>query len=205
MTDRDLDRFSRWASNYDEDWLQPRFFGPVHQATLKRALELVPAPGRVLDIGCGSGLLLRQTAERWAGPELFGIDPARGMVEAAARSWQAAQPAAFINATAEKLPFADGSFDLILSTVSFHHWHEQQAGLYEVTRTLAPGGTFVLSDIFAVSVLRPLFFLFRNRARFHTQNEIEAMIRRAGLTPMCFATAFSVAGVAAVSMIWGTR
>src|SRR5919205_224408 len=65
VADRDVGRFGRWASTYDEHWLQPRFFGPVQEATLRRAALLAPDPRRVLDVGCGTGVLLRKAAERF--------------------------------------------------------------------------------------------------------------------------------------------
>ncbi len=48
------------------------------------------------------------------------------------------------------LPFANASFDLVTSTVSFHHWNDQRAGLAEAGRVLASGGVFVLADLHAV-------------------------------------------------------
>ena len=65
MTDRDVGRFGRWVSTYDENWLQPRFFEPVREATLDRAALLAPNPRRVLDVGCGTG----RCCVRW--PNIF--------------------------------------------------------------------------------------------------------------------------------------
>src|SRR5215216_2103855 len=95
VSDRDVGRFGRWASTYDEDWLQARFFGPVQEATLRRAALLAPNPRRVLDVGCGTGALLRKAAERFPGAELVGVDPAAGMVEAAKKAWRGDRPARF--------------------------------------------------------------------------------------------------------------
>jgi SAM-dependent methyltransferase len=44
------------------------------------------------------------------------------------------------------LPLEDGSIDLALSTLSFHHWRDQAAGIREVARVLRPGGRFLLAD-----------------------------------------------------------
>ena len=140
MTDRDVGRFGRWASTYDEHWLQPRFFEPVQEATLDRAALLAPNPRRVLDVGCGTGALMRKAAKRFPRVDLSGVDPAPGMVEAAGRAWRGDREARFVQAAAEHLPFEDGEFDLVTSTLSFHHWQGQQAGLNEIGRVLAPGG-----------------------------------------------------------------
>ena len=127
MTDRDVGRFGRWASTYDEHWLQPRFFEPVREDTLRRAALLASDPRRVLDVGCGTGTLLRKAAERFPRADLSGVDLAPGMVEAAREAWGGDRPARFVRAAADHLPFEDGEFGLVMSTVSFHHWQDQQA------------------------------------------------------------------------------
>jgi SAM-dependent methyltransferase len=202
VTDRDVGRFGRWASTYDEDWLQPRFFGPVQEATLRRAALLAPNPRRMLDVGCGTGALLRKVAERFPRADLTGVDPAPGMVEAATKAWRGDRPARFVRAAAEHLPFDGGEFDLVTSTVSFHHWQDQWAGLHEIGRVLAPGGSVVLADMFAVSWLRVWFAVIGRRDRFHTLAEIERMLLSAGLTPGGFETVFTVFGVPLVSSVW---
>jgi len=202
VTDRDVGRFGRWASTYDEHWLQPRFFEPVQEATLDRAALLAPNPRRVLDVGCGTGALLRKVAKRFPRADLSGVDPAPGMVEAARKAWRGDRPARFVQAAAEHLPFEGGEFELVTSTVSFHHWQDQRAGLHEIGRVLAPGGSVVLADMFAVSWLRVWFAVFGMRDRFHNTAEIERMLRSAGLTPCGFETVFTVFGVPAVSSVW---
>ena len=205
MSDRDVGRFDRWSSTYDDNWLQPRFFEPVRGATLDLAARVAPHPRRVLDVGCGTGALLRKAAERFDGAELVGVDAAPGMVEAAGEAWPSEGPARFVVAPAERLPFEDGGFDLVMSTVSFHHWRDQQAGLREVGRVLAPGGCLVLSDIFAVSWLRVWFAAFGYRHRFHTRPESSSMLRTSGLTPGDFEPAFAALGRPLVRSIWAKR
>lgn len=201
MGERGVERFGRWASTYDEDWLQPRFFGPVQEAALRRAALLAPKSRRVLDVGCGTGALLRKVAERLPGAELVGVDPALGMVEAARKAWWGDRTARFLRAAAERLPFADGEFDLVTSTISFHHWEDQQEGLREIRRVLAPGGSLILADIFAVSWLRAWFAVTGYRGRFRTPAEIEQMLRSAGLTPGGFETAFTLFGLPLVTSV----
>jgi ubiquinone/menaquinone biosynthesis C-methylase UbiE len=80
--------------------------------------------------------------------ELIGVDPAPDMVRQAEAS--ASTGTRFVNAVAEELPFADAIFDLVVSTMSFHHWSSQPAGLAEVPRVLAPGAVLALTDALAV-------------------------------------------------------
>ncbi len=58
----------------------------------------------------------------------------------------------------------------MFSTVSFHHWASQRAGLTEVRRVLAPSGIFVLADLHAVGYLRVFYTLARRRDRMHTRS-----------------------------------
>jgi ubiquinone/menaquinone biosynthesis C-methylase UbiE len=205
VTERDVERFGRWASTYDEDWLQPCFFEPVQEATLRRATLLAPNPRRVLDVGCGTGALLRKVAKRFPRADLSGVDPAPGMVEAARKAWRGDGPARFVRAAAEALPFEDGEFDLVMSTVSFHHWQDQQAGLNEIGRVLAPEGSVVLADMFAVWWLRAWFAAIGRRDRVHTPTEIERMLRSAGLAPGGFELIFTVLGLPLVWSVWANN
>jgi ubiquinone/menaquinone biosynthesis C-methylase UbiE len=71
----------------------------------------------------------------------------------------------FRRGIAEKLPFPDGSFDLVLATTSFDHWADQRAGLSEVARVLPPGGYFVLADLLSPWLLPTVLTVRRGHAR----------------------------------------
>src|SRR5262249_46274169 len=98
--------------------------------------------------------VLRDRAERLPGAaSLAGIDAAAGMIEQA-RAGASDPRLRFEHGSAERLPFPDGAFDLVISTTSFDHWADQRAGLAECHRVLAPHGFFVLTDLCA-NGLRP--------------------------------------------------
>jgi len=187
--DKDVGRFDRWAQDYDQDPLQQRFFGPVHAQTLALVARLGVRPRRVLDIGCGTGALLRLASHQFPGAALAGVDAAPGMISAARR---AGVPAALARASAEALPFADASFGLVTSTVSFHHWADQRAGLAEVGRVLAPDGVFVLADLHAVGYLRAFYALARRRDRMHTRGELAQMLTAARMRLDSWAPVFDL-------------
>ena len=139
---RDVQHFEDWSRNYERSWMQRRLFAPVHRATLDLAASL-PAPARVLDVGCGTGRLLRAAAARWPEAQLIGVDPAEGMVDVAR---QLTPGATIHRGLAQSLPLPDASVDLALSTISFHHWRDHAAGVREIARVLRPGGHFILVD-----------------------------------------------------------
>jgi ubiquinone/menaquinone biosynthesis C-methylase UbiE len=137
--EKDIARFDHWSSTYEHSWMQRAFFEQAHQATLALAAGLVQQPASVLDVGCGTRKLLRQARTYWPEAQLIGVDPANGMLEMAKRL---TPNATFFPGMAEALPLQDASVDLALSTISFHHWQDQAAGLREIARVLRPGGTF---------------------------------------------------------------
>lgn len=97
--------------------------------------------GRILDVGTGPGYLPIRIAAQAPGLELDGIDLSPAMVRIA-RKHAAKQGVAdrvrFQRAPAAELPFDDGSFDLVISTLSFHHWARPLECLAELHRVLKP-------------------------------------------------------------------
>src|SRR5437764_15336834 len=85
----------------------------------------------------------------------------------------------FAAGTAEKLPWPAGTFDLVVSTTSFDHWADQQAGLTECARVMVPGGTLVLVDQFSAWLLPTLLVGRRGRAR--TKRRAARLVTAAGL------------------------
>src|SRR6266508_2407925 len=147
-----VDHFNARASSYEDSWSR-RVFAPVHKGTLELAATLNPRPREVLDVGCGTGALLRRAAGRFPDAELVGVDPADQMIELARTRTPVASRARFICASAARLPFDDDSFDLAVSTMSFGFW-PRSTGLREVRRVLAPGGHLILADLFSIGWLR---------------------------------------------------
>ncbi|WP_051143222.1 class I SAM-dependent methyltransferase [Humibacter albus] len=187
---RDLDAYHERSHGYDSGWL-----GRVHHEISDRlaALAFASAPDArtVLDVGCGTGYLLRSLAASLPHAERFvGIDPAAGMIEVAERSTEDPR-ISFTEATAESLddalrPFGgapdantDG-FDLIVSGTSFDHWIDQSAGLEACARALRPGGALVLCDQFSWLLLPTLMGTRRGKAR--TPGRATALLMAAGFT-----------------------
>lgn len=177
MMHRDVDRFSRWAPSYDRHVLQRLIFEPVQKTVLDLGAAEVPSPAAILDVGCGTGRLLRAADERFPGIRLEGIDAAEGMIEQARASGGRAN---FQLATAESIPFPDAQFDLVFSTMTFHHWADQQKGIAEIARVLRPGGRWVLADFIATGVLLYIWRLFRWR-QFPERKQLDSRLASAGL------------------------
>ena len=154
MHHHDVDRFGDWAPTYEQHWLQRRIRGPGQDRVLEVAAAQGPQPAAILDIGCGTGRLLRAAAARFPTARLEGVDAAEGMIKQAIAIVPVGLQIRFQQATAESLPFPDSGFDLVFSTMTFHHWSDQQKAIGEVKRVLAPRGRWLLADIVAKGVDR---------------------------------------------------
>lgn len=174
---RNVERFSRWAPTYDRHYLQRLIFEPAQKTVLDLSAAEVPSPTAILDVGCGTGRLLRAADERFPGTRLEGIDAAEGMIDQARASGGRAN---FQVATAERLPFPEAQFDLVFSTMTFHHWADQQRGIAEIARVLKPGGRWVFADFVPAGILRYFRRLFRMR-QFPEREELDSMLVSAGL------------------------
>jgi SAM-dependent methyltransferase len=101
------------------------------------------SPERILDVGCGTGLLFDRLSEALPDAGLFGVDPSAGMLGVA--RGKAGGRAALTRAAAERLPFRSGSFDLVLTVSALHYWREPAAGVREIRRVLRPGGQVAIT------------------------------------------------------------
>jgi ubiquinone/menaquinone biosynthesis C-methylase UbiE len=174
---RDIDAFEQRAARYEEGWLG-RMHREIADRTADTALRYQPTPAAILDVGCGTGYLLRLLAGRCpSAAELAGIDPAPSMVATARRS-TTEQPIEFAEGRAEDIPFPDGAFDLVVSTTSFDHWSDQAAGIRECGRVLRPDGHLVIADLFSRWLAPTLIGSRRTKAR--TPRLAGVLLRGAG-------------------------
>ena len=103
--------------------------------------ELVPAPGRVLDYGCGWGAFSKMLEER--GNEVVGIDLDDNQVDICRLVWAGIDRLSFEHAAITELDSA--SFDCVVSNEVIEHVHNPGTYLDEINRVLVPGGRLVIS------------------------------------------------------------
>ncbi len=110
---KDVESFNRLSKTYNQSWMQHLYFDRIH----KQVLACVDAgftPVSIVDVGCGTGRLLRKARERWPHANLTGVDPAEGMVKKA----RILMPdSVFIVSPAESIPLPDASVDLVFQYI----------------------------------------------------------------------------------------
>lgn len=106
--------------------------------------------GRVLDVGTGPGYLPIEIAKRSDSLEITGIDISPAMVRIARRKVEGlglSERIKFQHASAANLPFEDEYFDLVVSTLSLHHWLRPVECLKEIHRVLKEHGEALIYDL----------------------------------------------------------
>ena len=169
--------FRAWSRVYDNRLPQQLFYRRVHDRILRR---WEPRRGeRVLDVGCGTGLFLKSLAQRYDGLALTGLDLSEPMLSRARRDARAARSPAptFVQGSVYEMPFADGSFDVVLNTISCHFYLEQVRAFREIRRVLAPSGRFFCAAL--TMGLRGRLSLVRI-AEYHPPDVLAEHLRQAG-------------------------
>lgn len=179
MNDPVVAEYAKAAERYDEKWA---FYV---EATTRETLKRIPmsASSRVLDVGCGTGELLRRLRAKYPNAVLAGLDPVPEML-AVARGKLSGNEDLRVG-YADSLPWRSGSFDVVVSCNMFHYISHPIEALREMARVLRPGGALVLTDwcddYIACRVCN-LYLRLTNRAFYKTYREAECLdlLHRAG-------------------------
>jgi SAM-dependent methyltransferase len=135
---RDYDVFAgRYAENSEDNIYNGAYERPAIRALLPDVRGL-----RVLDAGCAAGTHSAWLAEH--GADVDGIDVSEPMI-ALARTRLGARARFHTADLEQRLPFDDGTFDLVMSSLALHYVRELEPAIAEFARVLRPGGTLVFS------------------------------------------------------------
>lgn len=184
LAEQQREHFDAIAAAYDES-LPPH----VVEHYLRKRVAFIrqhAGAGPLLDVGCGTGLLLEQLVN--LGYAATGLDPSRGMLEQLRRRRPDISTVAGSGAA---LPFADGAFGLVYCVAVLHHVAEPdavRATLREMSRVTRPGGHVLIWDH---NPHNPYWPLLMRRVpqdsgaeRLIPQAEIVAGLRAGGATPV---------------------
>lgn len=192
-----IEQFDIWAKYFDKSFGKSFYYS--NKAVIKE-LNLKPNDS-LLDVGCGTGILLSIMNKSLLELSLYGVDISSEMVIATKQ--KLGDTVHVQQASAMNLPFESNSFDIVknqlgipnftyqpdslpTSATSFHHYPDSLVALKEIYRVLKPNGTFVLLDPFLNGLLRKsicsfLDFLTGDKGTFlYTKEAMEQLFIEAG-------------------------
>lgn len=121
----------------------------------------------IVDLGSGPGFLALELGRQLPSAVITGVEPNPQMRAISARASRQGN-VRFVDGSAEHLPVPDGTVDLVVSSLSAHHWDDLEAAVREIRRVLRSSGTAWIHDV---------------RFATFTVAELEAVGRRLGLPP----------------------
>lgn len=172
--------FDEQAPIYDEGMQgdHARALYPCILEEARRAMESIPVPS-VLDVGCGTGMLSERLLGAFPSCRLTGVDLSPAMVERARA--RLAGRAEVREADAERLPFHDGAFDLVVCNDSFHHYPDPDRAAFQMWRVLRKGGALVLGDVWQPAPARAVMnawmpFSHEGDVRIYSEAELRTIL-----------------------------
>lgn len=138
------DHFDRVASGYVERYSDKTPGGQAFRERKEQLLQLLGgAPGRVLDVGCGPGIMAGDLVDQ--GWTFVGVDASKQMVLEGRRRLRTTPRTSFAIADAGALPYRDGTFDIVLCTGVIDRLPGPASAVAEMSRVLRPGGKLLIS------------------------------------------------------------
>jgi ubiquinone/menaquinone biosynthesis C-methylase UbiE len=168
--------FKQYGGNAAENY--ERYFVPTIGTPF--ATALLDAAGlrqgeRVLDVACGTGVVTRLAAEQ-VGPNgaVAGLDINPAMLAVARSVPSSGAAIEWHEANAEALPIADGSFDVVLSSLGLQFVPDKESALREMLRVLGSDGRLAIAT---VGPTPPLFAILEQALARHLKPEVAAFVR----------------------------
>ncbi|KAG4082942.1 methylase [Neocallimastix lanati (nom. inval.)] len=182
-----IKEFDKAAENYEGDTLIYKMcrddYPPILEEIEKCEFETL------LDAGCGTAPMISLLKEKFPDKKYTGIDISPKMIEKA--NSKNLTNTEFIVGDCENLPFDENSFDIVITSQSFHHYPNPQDYFNSVYKVLKPGGKFILRDNTCNKYILQVFnkieipiinFLGFGDVKIYTLDEVREFCNNAGLT-----------------------
>ena len=170
--------FDQQAATYDKD-IKGQHARSLYPVLLEK-LSHIPFQS-ALDLGCGTGEMLKLILQKDPGKELYGIDLSEKML-CVAKS-KLPEQVKLLLGDSESLPFPDNTFDVVYCNDSFHHYPAPQNVPREVYRVLKPGGTFLMGDCWQPLIGRAIMNFYMRHSKegdvkIYSEGEIVSMFSK---------------------------
>jgi ubiquinone/menaquinone biosynthesis C-methylase UbiE len=180
--------------------VQWAIYRPVQEAVLHELRR--PLARRILDVGCGTGILTERLARELDAELVCGCDFSIGMLEQAV----ARGSGPWVQADAQRLPLSDSSVDAVISTESFHWFPDPDAALAEFRRVLAPNGRLLVGVVnmrtaSASRAASAIAARLGEPAHWVTRAEMKRRVQRAGFRGVRQRRVARVGGVAVPTVL----
>lgn len=193
--------YDRLSAVYDERW---RHYLDETLSWVSRQVE-ARWPARLLDVGCGTGELIRRLKTHMPETLFVGLDPSAGMLGRADLKFPKGEGrTALLQAPAERIPMKDSSFDWVTCVNSLHCLEAPDQAIGEMARVLRPEGKLLLIDWSRESWLCQLLDAWCRRfdpthVAMYRPGEVKQMLERAGLSLLAIED-FRVGGLAGLRL-----
>ena len=152
--------FNQQAATYDKD-IKGQHARSLYPVILKKLSEITYHTA--LDLGCGTGEMMKLILQQNDDKSLYGIDLSEKMLEVAKE--KLGNRANLVLGDSEQLPFSDCFFDVVYFNDSFHHYPTPDKVLSEVCRVLKPGGIFVMCDCWQPAIGRAIMNFYMKHSK----------------------------------------
>lgn len=144
---------------------------------------------KILDVGCGTGEILKSIKERYSFVQLYGLDISEEMLKQANDKLKGT--ATLILGDAENITLETNSFDLLLCTDSFHHYPKPQQAISEFYRVLKHGKFLLIADYwkpFPIRQIMNLFISYSNEGdvKIYSKKEIIEFLKQGGFQEIIY-------------------
>lgn len=170
--------FNQQAVTYDQD-MRGQHARSLYPILLEKLSDI--SYHSALDLGCGTGEMIKMILEQDAQKSLTGIDLSEKMLEIAKGKLN--DRAKLLLGDSEHLPFQDGTFDVVYCNDSFHHYPAPENVLAEVKRVLKTGGLFLMGDCWQPFIGRTIMNFYMKRSnegdvKTYSEQEIRFMFEK---------------------------
>lgn len=168
--------FNKQAQTYDYD-IKGQHARTLYPYILERIVG--KSYSTILDLGCGTGKLLKMVKKKEPYIKTYGIDISENMILIAKKQLQ--NTAELVLGDSEHLPFENSKFDAVYCNDSFHHYPAPKEVVAEVSRVLKPDGIFIICDCWQPFLARSIMNFYMKHSnegdvRMYSEKEIRTIL-----------------------------